>query len=251
MLITISILSGACSKRKIDIDNKNLIPEKELIPLLTDIHLTDGLLTIPQINIWTSSLDSITTYIQVIEKHGYTKEIMDKTMQYYFVNDPKELNRIYDQVLGILSEMESRVDKEANAEMAQNNNQWTGKDFYSFPDPSGNDSSQFDITLSRPGVYTLGFSAILYPDDQSVNPGPTIYSCSPDSIETGKKRYFKTANFLKDGQLHLYRFNIQVPAGKIIHLRGWLFDPENGIFGTEKHVIIDNISFSYSEVLVS
>src|ERR1035437_8251380 len=102
MLMMISLLTGSCSGRKNKLDDKNLIPEKELVSLLTDIHLADGLLTLPKINSWTSSLDSISTYYQVIEKHGYTKEIMDKTIKYYFINDPQKLNKIYDQVLGIL-----------------------------------------------------------------------------------------------------------------------------------------------------
>ena len=67
---------------------------------MTDIHLADGLLILPKIKTMYSSLDSITAYTQIIEKHGYTKEIMDKTMKYYFIKDPKKLNKIYDQVLG-------------------------------------------------------------------------------------------------------------------------------------------------------
>ena len=111
ILIILSISLGSCSGRKNKLDKKNLIPEKELISILTDIHLADGLLALPRINSWASSLDSITSYYQVIEKHGYTKEIMDKTMKYYFLKEPKKLNKIYDQVLGRLSAMESLVVK--------------------------------------------------------------------------------------------------------------------------------------------
>src|SRR5674536_806 len=116
ILIIISIMMGSCSGRKNKLDKKNLIPEKDLVSILTDIYITDGLLTVPNIILRASSLDSITTYYQVIESHGYTKEAMDRTMKYYFIENPKRLNKIYDKVLGILSEMESRVDKEVALE---------------------------------------------------------------------------------------------------------------------------------------
>jgi len=250
ILITISALAVSCSSRKPKLDKKNLIPEKELVSLLTDIHLADGLLTLPEINSWASSFDSITSYYQVIEKHGYTKEMMDKTMKYYFLNDPKKLNKIYDQVLGILSEMESRAQKESIADMARFSNLWPGKDFYSFPSLSGNDSSMFELALNRPGIYTLSFSATLFPDDQSVNPRVTAFTCYADSMDTGKRRYVKSINYLKDGRPHTYTLIISSPEQVIRHLRGWLFDFDNRPSGIEKHIKIENISITYSSLTV-
>jgi hypothetical protein len=151
----LSILTGSCTSRKNKLDKKNLIPEKELVSLLTDIHIADGLLELPSVNKWASALDSISSYYQVIEKHGYTKENMDKTMKYYFLKEPKKLNKIYDQVLGILSEMEARVGKELSLEKARISNLWKGKDFYSSPSLSDYDSTKFEITLYKKGVYTL------------------------------------------------------------------------------------------------
>ena len=246
ILIIISLMNGSCSGKKNKLDKKNLIPEKDLVSILTDIYITDGLLTVPKITLGASSLDSITTYYHVIESHGYSKEAMDKTMKYYFIENPKRLNKIYDKVLGILSEMESRVDKEVALEQARSMNQWPGKDFYSFPDISGNDSTMFNMIIHRPGLYTLTLTATLFPDDQSVNPRVTIYSCSPDSIETGKRKYIKTVDYLKDGRPHTYKLNIPVPDKTILHLRGWLYDFDNPSFSMEKHVKIENISFTFT-----
>jgi hypothetical protein len=250
ILIIISLMMGSCSSRESKLDKKNLIPEKELVSLLVDIHLTDGLLIIPKIYSWSSTLDSISTYYQVIEKHGYTKEIMDKTMKYYFIKNPKKLSKIYDQVLGILSEMESRVEKEKSIEFARISNLWPGRDFYSFPSISGNDSTMFDITLSRSGFYTLSFSATLFPDDQSINPRLTAYISSADSIETGRRHYIKTLEYIKDGHPHTFTLNILVTEKKILHMRGWLYYFDNLPYGLEKHVKIDNISFIYRSVRV-
>jgi hypothetical protein len=249
MLIIISILSGACTSRKSKPERKNLIPEKDLISLLTDIYIADGLLTIPTIYTWTSKLDSITTYIQVIENHGYTKDIMDKTMNYYFIYEPKKLNKLYDQVLGILSEMESRVDKQVAVEMARMLNLWRGKDFYSIPSVSQNDSIIFSIPLDRPGTYQLSFTATVFPDDQTVNPRTVAYTSSADSLETGKKHYITPIQFLKDGRPHNYSLYIPVERN-FSHIKGWFVYFEDQPAEILKHLQIENISLSYTPAVV-
>jgi hypothetical protein len=250
ILIVVFLIASSCIGKKTAIDKKDIIPEKELISLLVDIHLADGLLALPKIYADFSSLDSIAVYYQIIENHGYTKEIMDKTLKYYFVNDPKKLNKIYDQALGILSEMESRVESESFKEMARLANQWPGKEFYAFPELTGNDSTLFDKTLYRPGIYTLTFTATLFSDDRSVNPRTTAYTCSPDSIETGKRKYAKTVNFIKDGYPHIYKLTFLLPESKIHHLRGWLFDFDNQLAAIEKHIKIETISLTFSPSVV-
>jgi hypothetical protein len=245
ILALILILGGSCTERKSKLPDNNLIPKKELISLLVDLHIADGLLSLPKINARSSSLDSITSYIQVIEKHGYTKEDMDRTMKYYFINKPKDLNKIYDQVLGILSDMESRVQKLALAEASRSMNQWPGRESYVFPGIHGSDSTKFETTLTRAGFYTLSFTAVLFPDDQSVTPRTVIYSCSPDSIETGKRKYFSSIQFIKDGRQHDYHIPIQV-NDKNLHVGGWLINNNTRPTQVFRHLFIDNISIGYT-----
>jgi len=249
IIVLMSLMTGSCTSKKSKLDKKNLIPEKELVSLLTDIHLADGLLILPKIKAAYSLLDSITAYTQIIEKHGYTKEIMDKTMKYYFINDPKKLNKIYDQVMGILSEMESRVEKQSLIENARIYNQWPGKEYYSFPGISDKDSTMFDITIARPGLYTLAFSATLFPDDQSLNPRPLAYTASPDSIDTGKRRYMKSFNYLKDGRRHSYSLSIHV-RNNSNHVRGWLYYFDNSTTDLKPHIQIENISLIFTSAAI-
>ena len=250
IMILFSLIAGSCSSRKNKLDHNDLIPEKELVSILTDVHIADGLLSLPNIRYWFSSLDSLKAYNNIIEKHGYSKETMYKTMKYYYIKKPKRLIVIYDQVLGILSEMESLLEREVILAEGRIKNLWTGKEFYCFPDPAGNDSTRFDITLNNPGIYTLTFSATLFPDDQSVNSRITAYSCHPDSIETGERDYVKTMKYIKDGQPHTYTFIFRVPEKRTLHLRGWLYDFDNKPDEWGKHVIIENISITYTSAAV-
>jgi hypothetical protein len=248
ILILFFVVTGACTSRKNKLDRRNLIPEKELTSIITDLYITDGLLTLPKINYSYPQLDSLSSYKEVIQKHGYTKETMDKTMKYYFVKNPKQLIKIYDQVLAVLSEMESRYDKEVTVLQARISNLWKGNDFYYFPDPSVSDSTNFDITVVNPGIYTLSFTVTLYPDDQSVNPRMTAYTCNPDSIETGKRHYIKTINYIKDGQPHTYSLKINAQKKSDYHIRGLLYDFDNCQRNPEKHLRIEKIFYTYTSV---
>jgi hypothetical protein len=248
ILILYSLITSSCSSRNNKLERKNLIPEDELVSILTEVYITDGLLTIPKIHIMLSSSDSLATYNHIFEEHGYSKEIMDKTIKYYFIKKPKKLIKIYDKVLGILSEMESRVDKEIVKLNKTTNNLWRGLEFYSFPDPSGSDSTIFENTLTRAGKYTLSVTVTIFPDDQSDNPRITAYSCHPDSIETGKRDYINPIYFIKDGRPHTYTIFFNTTVNKTLYIKGSLYDYDNNPDDWEKHLILQNISLTYSFV---
>jgi hypothetical protein len=247
ILITLLIISS-CGSRRSKLDRKNLIPEKELVPILTDIYLADGLIGVPRLLNRYSLTDSISTYNSIIEKHGYTRATLDKSLKYYFIKDPKKLIRIYDKVLGNLSEMESRVQKEISNSKVQTESLWPGFDTYSFPDPSGTDSTVFNMFLKKPGFYALNFTVILYPDDQSLNPGLTAFTCHPDSIETGKRNFINPVYYIKDGHEHKYSVNFTVPLKTTLYVRGCLYDFVNHPEDWEKHLVIRNISLIYALV---
>jgi Domain of unknown function (DUF4296) len=244
LLILFSLTISSCTFRKNRIDNKSLIPEKELTTILTDIYITDGLLNFSKIYDWYPSLDSLSSYYHIIEKHGYSKELMDKTMEFYFIKKPKKLINIYDQVLGNLSEMESLFEKESLLTTETLENLWPGKKSYSFPDLSDSDSTFFDVILKRRGIYSFKFTATLFPDDQSYNPRITLYSSHPDSTKTGKRNYIGTINYIKDGRPHKYSLSLNALKTKKTQIRGYLYDFDNHPDKGEKHIMINNISLT-------
>jgi hypothetical protein len=242
--IFLLLLFASCSGRKNKIVRTNLIPEKDLITILTEVHLADGLLSIPKIQNIFENTDSIMNYIDIIRDNGYTKEAMDRTMNFYFVKKPKKLIKIYDKVLSKLSEMATRVEKELPTTNTLRENIWKGNRDSYLPDPSGKDALVFDQHLLNPGDYTLTFTVTLYPDDQSLNPRFTSYFCNPDSIETGKRDYFPSVDYIKDGRPHTYSFTKRPQSKTYMHLRGWFIDCDNNKAESLKHVRIDNISLS-------
>lgn len=249
-MIMFSLLTGSCTTRKSRLDAEGLIPEKELISILQDVYIADGLLSLPDVRKNYSKLDSLSVYDDIIHNHGYTKENMDNTMKYYFIKNQKRLIAIYDQVLGIFSGQESLLEKESLIAQRNIANVWNGKDYYLLPESGGADSTMFNIKLYNQGIYFLTFSATLYPDDQSVNPRISVYTCHPDSTDTGKRKYIKTLKYIKDGQPHSYTLIFNVPAKSTLHVRGWFYDIDNNLPELEKHAIFENISFTSSPAVI-
>lgn len=249
ILIFSSVSMESCISRKNKSDHSELIPEKDLVSIITEVYLADGLLTIPKVHHWFSAGDSILPYYQVIEKYGYSKETMDKTMKYYMNNKPEKLAKIYDMALEVLSRMESYIEIEALAEEEWNRNLWRSKKFFSFPDPDGIDSACFLIKLPIPAIYTLTFSATLFPDDQSLHPRITVFLCHADSLETGKKQYYETLGYIKDGHPHTYSLTVEVPKKTAAYFSGCFFDMDNHADQVYKHARFDNISITYSTSL--
>lgn len=251
IMILISFTAGSCSGRKSKLDKRNLIPEKELVSVLTDVHLANGLMTLPRLHSWYIALDTSSTYYYIVQKHGYTRETMDKTLKYYFINKPKKLIEIYDEVLGRLSEMESLVDKETVLSDSRVVNLWKTHDICSLPDPAAVDSTRFDIPLRKAGIYTFSFTVTLFPDDLSVNPRFTAYTASrADTTPVARREYLQNIKYIKDGQPHKYFFNINVPKYTFLRLKGQLLDYDNHPDNWENHVLIKNINLNFIQAPV-
>lgn len=247
LLIMISLIAGSCSGNKNNQAGKNLIPEKDLISILSDVYIADGLLSLPNIRTRYASYDSVTTYIHVIESHGYTKTSMDKTMEYYFIKNPQKLIEIYDKVLADLSQKESLIEKEVLLTSTHRENQWPGKEFYFFSGTSFDNYACFNTKLWKKGTYTLRFSATVFPDDQSMHPGLDGFVCNPDSIITGKRSYIESIDYIKDGRQHSYSISIKVPEKTTLYFSGSLYNFENNPEYCEIHAEFQNISLSYLE----
>jgi len=241
LLFAAVVIAGSCTGRRSKAEHRNIIPEKDLILILTDAYLADGLLALPEINYRYSVGDTLESYIEIIEGYGYTKPEMDKTMRYYFIKKPKELIKIYDKVLGNLSEMESLVDKELPGAGIREMNIWPGKTSYSYPDPAGEDPEGFDFPIASKTRLNLKFTITIFPDDQSVDPRPGLYLSHTDSVGNQERLSFSKVPFLKDGKPHTYNFSIVLNLPDPVRLKGWFIDREGTTPDREMHFRVENI----------
>lgn len=241
ILLILPLVIFECTSRKNKLDRSDLIPADDLTDIMTDVYITNGLLTIPRVHHWYTPADTVGPYGEAIEKHGYTKAQLDKTMKWYFVKNPKKLIKIYDKVLARLSEMEIRYTQEAEAFQAASSNLWKGRKIYASPDIK-NDDSYFEINMTYPGVYHLSFTATVFPDDQSSDPAFLAYIQNPDSTVT-EKTFLTTIKYIKDGAPHNYYVRIDAPSQYYFHVKGWFVSsctPDS----MNNHFLIENIVFS-------
>jgi len=245
ILILLSLCTGSCSSRKKKLDKRNLIPEKEFTDILTESNIANGLFTLQEIRDLYPLQDTSSAYYYVAEQHGYSREVMDKTLKYYYIKKTKKLIEIYDHILGTLSELESLSEKELAVLNAKKANIWTYSEVYSFPETEQSDSGMFEIKLPKKGFYDLSLTATFFPDDKSVKPKVVAYTCHSDSLETGKRKYIETIDFIKDGFPHTYTYRIAVPVKSAIMCTGWLYDYDNCTDDKDRHMRIENISLNF------
>jgi len=247
-LIILAVLWSSCSSRRTKAEHKDIIPENDLIDILTDSYIADGLLSLPGIFEAFSEGDTLTSYTDIIEWHGYKKEQMDRTMRFYFIRKPKKLVNIYDKVLGELSKLESVVDIDFPAARIRGLNFWPGEEIYAFPSPYEEDVHELDLLLPQHEAYNINFTMTLYPDDQTVDPRPSLYLSHTDSTGTEQKIYFPSFPYIRDGQPHnynLFRMN-EIPSP--VRLRGSFINNSPTPPGRFRHYRVENILMTRSRV---
>jgi hypothetical protein len=223
-------------------NNNKLIPAKDLVDLLTELYIADGLLAMTNINFQFSTKDSISNYLDIIQRHGYTKTRVDRTIRYYFEKKPEKLENIYDQVLTRLNEKQALLEKDIPAALPVPANLWTGLKTIAVPESGIKDSVWFSVPISDTGKYVIEFTTVIYKDDQSLNPRVALFFWHSDSTKTGFRNYWKGVDLPKDGQWHNYSLSERNTNPKVTHISGWLLacDPKTGRW--DKHARIENIT---------
>ena len=238
------ITTVSCSGRKNKAEHNDTIPEKDLISILTDIYLADGLLALPEVRYLYARGDSLSSYIDIIEGHGYTKPQMDRTMRYYFVRRPNRLIKIFDKVLGGLSQMESIVDQELPTIRAGELNIWPAEYFYSCLGNSGDSTCRIDLPIDRHSKYYLKFTITIFPDDQSINPKLGLFLSHSDTSGTEETIPFATLPYLKDGKARTYKISLFTQLSHPIRLKGWFIENEGSVPWLEQNHRVENIILS-------
>lgn len=245
LIVLILLFQAGC---KSDYE-KGLIPEKAFAQIIYEVHLADGLLSLPEIHSKYYPRDSVANYTDIVEKHGYTTEALDKTLKYYFTEKPKKFIRIYDQAIGRLTQMESLLEKETEDIPAAQGGLWKGAQMYFLTGSRDTSKLYFDHIFYTPGDYTIQFTLTLYPADQTHNPIFTAFTCRADSLATGKRELHRGIEYIKDGQPHTYSYLIRIPNNLPMLIKGRLLDFENNPGEISRHAKIENISFVLSSIV--
>lgn len=112
IILALVFVIPACKQKSIK--GKEFIPRETFVDVLTDLHLIDGITNDMRYYRKYNPNDSIDLYTAIFEKHQITKEKYKRTLDEYSKH-PNLLDKVYDEVLMNLNQMEDAIDQEEMA----------------------------------------------------------------------------------------------------------------------------------------
>lgn len=112
ILLVVAMIVMACGNGDKEKRNEEVLPEEQMVELLTDIQLVESVV---RVNAGEDEFltDSVDYYSAIFEKHSVSKIQFEESMRYY-TKHPADLENIYDQVLVKLSEREAGYEAAGN-----------------------------------------------------------------------------------------------------------------------------------------
>jgi hypothetical protein len=178
--------------------HQKMIPKRDLVPLLVDLHIADAIALNHTINENFGRLDSSIMYGTILEKYGYTKEQLALTMEYYS-GDVEKMTEIFDDVFSELSKQSEETKELYNSTRPsrtreiwkpENRSIKTKGDTVSYPGP-------FDIDIDTTGSFVISVDIKLNPQDKSLNPRIEAYFYDPQNDVPEDRIYFEETPVLK------------------------------------------------------
>lgn len=252
VITSLLILQFACSNPEEQIKRSDIIPEEDLVPLLVDIHLSEGLLILSKVNKEYPGRDSVSNYTDVINKHGFEKEDFDKTIHFYS-NKPDELDEIYELVISELNKMEVRIigparyTEEAARQMRRN--LWNRKREWHLPQDGEKEQIGFNIRIYGTGTYSLSARIKMYKDDESANPSVFVYYWYNDGSKYGFRDPFPEIQIEKTGQDSIYKISKILTDPKVTHMTGSILYHKKKRGKWSKHVDVFDIKVDYNQTI--
>lgn len=111
IIIAILILHG-CQKNKVP---EYVIPTDDMVSILVDVHLTDGMLSSSEIRRELAKKDSLNIYNILLHNYGYNRKDFDTSLFYYSKNFTL-YDKIYKDVLNQLNEKETQLKEQSQDE---------------------------------------------------------------------------------------------------------------------------------------
>lgn len=227
-----------------------IIPEKDMVKILTKIFITDGVTSTPPHNILYGH-DTIDYYEPILKSYGYTTAQFDSSVKYYSRNTEK-FDIIFDKVVMELTRMRDKLEETSKSGTLDNNsdssdNLWPHKTRWNMAiEYSSNPSLGFDIPVVDLGDYTISFNAQFFPDDEGVNVRHYIFFFFDDGTPIGVRENAIFATYEKDGNVRTYSYKLSLTNKQITHLKGWLYDCGNSTQTFKRNAIFSNLKVTYS-----
>jgi len=237
-----TMLLQSCNKtQRSGIDPEIVIPEEDMVEVLTELYLAEGLLNYPPVRGEYMDKDSMENYSDAISKYGYTKMRVDSSMKFYFIDRPDTYEDIYNRVIENLSGMEADVIQEISNKPDVASELWEGDRTYRLPDYGVASPVEFSVRTRGLGTYIFKARITLYRDDESINPRTELWYWYEDEEGEEHKIPWEVTKLEKTGRPRIVTLKDTLDNPRVTHIRGKVLnhDPKKGHW--EKHAIVTNI----------
>ena len=199
-LILIILFLTACG----DKSKRNIIPRKDLVPMLVDLHIADAIALDNSVRDMLNNPDSASIYESVFRKYGYEKWQFDSTMKYYVLHT-KKYRSIYDEVFAELSRRENKIKSQTDIIYKRKTDiVWNQKQIIEVKGDSSRFPRDFIIPIDSTGKYAIHGRIRMDKSDQSKDPVLQAYFFSGDSVHKLPRIYFPEAKIYKTKYLREY-----------------------------------------------
>ena len=236
-----------CTQPEQKFRSSELIPAKDLVPVLIDLHLADGLLSMTEIRNDYKNMDSLGQYSSILARYGYSINQLNNSMEHYS-HDIEALDEIYEEVITQLTELEGEILSSGPEKEIAVPNLWKGKTTWKFPEDGKQNKLEFEVPVKKPGIYKIIAFIKLYSDDESFEPSITAFFWFDNQTETGYRIYYPKTPISKSGVGRTYRITQKVLNPKITHLKGYLLDHSQKTGDWEKHIMVTNFRIEYEAI---
>jgi len=201
----------------------NIIPKKDFILILTDIHLAKSYFSSEGIH-HARWLDTIPYNRHIVKRYGYNWAQFDSTLSWY-CSRPRKFQDVYEAVMVNLNELDRMVSEELDPPSEL----WFGKKDFYLPANKGQDSVPANVLLKGVGSYVLSAKIRLYPQDESIDPRIALYLWRSDTTAYGVRDTLWIVPLWKDGIMYEYRMEKTLfPGNEFTHIKGnWLHHNRN------------------------
>ncbi len=226
VLLVLAVLSS-CGRGKEEKDR--IIPKEDLVSVLEDIYLANGIFSLTSMRKMFPGTDSLSNYRDIVAKYGYTLEDLRKTINHYTHEERIEkLVQVYEEVVKDLSTLQEKSFEEETLGPAGRKHMgvddlWVGDREYHLPRQGQRNKIPFKVKIPGPGMYTLSLMVKVHRDDGSRKPYIHVWF----SDGKGKKIEWRKQTLRQDGEWHQYILAKKLTDPLYGYLEGFLMDDEN------------------------
>jgi hypothetical protein len=112
LFFLITLFSCYHENKEVISEPHKLLSKEQMVDILTDLQLSEGILTYRRIEKLPVKNYGESLYSKVIEEHHLTREQLQENIDYYN-NNPKVMEKIYDEVLARLNKMQTELSLQA------------------------------------------------------------------------------------------------------------------------------------------